>query len=76
MRLNKLSIENLMCADRAEISLANTVVYTGYFVKVYLRSMSSYLQGNSDITFPNKQSAMRTIRRYRKDMKVTSFDEV
>jgi hypothetical protein len=73
MRLNKTSIENLKFADRVEIRKANTIEDNGYFVIVYHRLMFSYLQGNLDITFPDKKTAMRTIRRYRKDLQVISI---
>jgi hypothetical protein len=69
--MNKLSIENLKIADRAEIISAED--HEGVYVQVWRGGLWSYLGGKNDIYFPSTEKAMRTIRRYRKDIPVTSI---
>ena len=73
MRMNKLSIDNLKVCDSAKILPLDDA--PGFYVVVSKGNRAHMLRGNEfgSFVFDSVEKAMRTIRRYRKDISVTSI---
>ena len=70
-RLNKISVDNLMVAEEAQILKLDS---GGYMVKVWRKGNAGILHsGNDVLTVDDVKKAERAIRRIRPDLRITTI---